>query len=524
MSTLSERNPLGALPTADIPADGTELLLGRSSNSSNYQLSANRLISRVHVRVKYNHPSASNASGSVQIECLGWNGIKVHCRGKVHALGKGDVFTSDKPSAEIMLDVQETRVILAWPAISRSRDESVASDRNSDRTWTEDVSPSRRRTLMSSPPLAPRSPESPTPGDRPIVSADQTFIIPEPGSSQQEVQIYEDPSSEPELADDQEESDENHPPLQLHFSPSKSGSFGVTKASFNTEADEFSDHDEENDPIVHSFGPFGENILPNLAAFATSSPVQPRRREPLRPSHSPQKRNSSESTRRTGSGLGLDLAASSSTNRSFNESPVKNHVINQLAFSRLHSMPLSAILGNLPAELKNNPSSSVTDDTSSSAVTSALSSDRLKNILDAVSCIGEIPREGKDAAGKPLENEYYYVPEMDSDVMRRDAFIGSRGSTGLRAVRKSHKVCCAQHVLSQALCALLFRHDTCYCSMTAADPIVIAILLEATATLVPCAVQHCRRCRWSFTSCHAFGATSKSGALLTRTFSTCFPA
>lgn len=442
MSTLSERHPLGALPTVDVPADGAELLLGRSSNSSNYQLSANRLISRVHVRAKYNPPSVSHASGSVQIECLGWNGITVHCRGKVHALGKGDMFTSDKPSAEIMLDVQETRVIVAWPAGSDTRSESVASDRQSDRTWTEDVSPSRRRQLMSSPPLAPRSPESPTPGDRPIISADQTFIIPGT-TSQQEVQIYEDPSSDPEPVE--ETGDENQPPQQVHLSLSKSGSFGTPKASFNTNADDdFSDHDEENDPIVHSFGPFGENILPNMAAFTTSSPAQQRRREPLRPSHSPQKRNSSESTRRSGgSGLGLDLGQSNeSETSSFNESPMKNHVINQLAFSRLHSIPLSTILGNLPAELKNpQPSSSSADASpSTSASPPPLTGSRLKIILDNIPCIGEIPREGKDAAGKALENEYYYVPEMDSDVMRREAFVGSRGSTGLRSVRKSHKV------------------------------------------------------------------------------------
>lgn len=64
----------------------------------------------------------------------------------------------------------------------------------------------------------------------------------------------------------------------------------------------------------------------------------------------------------------------------------------------------------------------------------------LRSILDATSCVGHISREGKDAAGKPLEDEFYYVPEMDSDTMGRDAVVGGLGKTGLRAVRRQHKV------------------------------------------------------------------------------------
>jgi len=64
----------------------------------------------------------------------------------------------------------------------------------------------------------------------------------------------------------------------------------------------------------------------------------------------------------------------------------------------------------------------------------------LKQLLLDIPCIGEIAREGKDAAGKPLENEFYYIPDMDDDKMRRDAVAGGLGKTSLRAVRKQHKV------------------------------------------------------------------------------------
>ena len=65
----------------------------------------------------------------------------------------------------------------------------------------------------------------------------------------------------------------------------------------------------------------------------------------------------------------------------------------------------------------------------------------LQQLLEAIPCVGLIERKGKDAAGKPLEAQFYYVPEMDENIVRREAVLGGRGGTGLRAVRKSHKVC-----------------------------------------------------------------------------------
>ena len=61
-------------------------------------------------------------------------------------------------------------------------------------------------------------------------------------------------------------------------------------------------------------------------------------------------------------------------------------------------------------------------------------------MLDATSCIGEVAREGKDAAGKPLESEYYYIAELDTDEQRRGAVVDGLKKPGLRACRKQHKV------------------------------------------------------------------------------------
>lgn len=426
ISTLSERQPLGAVPTVDLPANGDIVRMGRSSNSSDYQLSANRLISRVHVQAAYYPPTASCPSGYIEVECLGWNGAKIHCKGRVFELSKGDTYTSENPEADIMLDVQDTRVMIAWPVIPRKL------------SWDseDDISPTRRPAqdhFASSPPVIPRSPVSQSPIRQPVFTTGPTLPA-QPGP----VQIFEDEDAQK----DNSAGAGTPTPADVTFirpSQSRSNSTPDVKAldekasilsSFH--ADDFSDGDEENDPVIHSFGPFGENLLPRLASFSTATPTQssisaPRRRRTALASSSPQHGSSSDSLR-------------------FKDSPIKNHVINQLAYSRIHSQPLSAIHGNLPAELRACVSEEKgSDGSGASTPVPQLSKQDLKKLLDDIPCVGEIPRSGKDAAGQPLENEFYYVPEMDTDQARRDTVTGGMRGTGLRAVRKQHKVSHASH-------------------------------------------------------------------------------
>lgn len=171
------------------------------------------------------------------------------------------------------------------------------------------------------------------------------------------------------------------------------------------------DPDEENDPIVHSFGPHGADISARMASFtAVGSPEVPRGRDLT---SSPKARSSSESTNEA------------------DAIPVVNHVVNQLAFSRLSSTPLSVILNHLPAELKG-ASTTYTENR-------GLSKDELRKMLNAAACIGEIHREGKDAAGKALESEYYYIPDEDTDEQRRAAVVDGLRKPSLRNCRKQHK-------------------------------------------------------------------------------------
>lgn len=409
---MSERVPLGAVPSCQIPPAGDELLMGRSSNSSHYQLSSNRLISRVHVRAVYRPATEEHEDGEVLIECLGWNGVKVHCRGRMYELGKGDTFRSDRPQADIMLDVQDARVLVKWPVARRHTSVSPVSD-----AWDRGEPVRRPMTpaehFPSSPPMLPvhlQSPVSPSPR-RPDFDTRTTFIgLPPSSSPAPEVEVYEDhPSEDEEPALIKVESPKVESPAAVPDTIA-----AIASSPLSEPEDDFSD--EENEPLVHALGPFGANILPRMATMtATGSPE--RSRQPLKTSTQPK------------------IVLKSSRKPSFSD--VRNHVVNQLAYSRVHSLPMSTILNNLPASMKEgNDSPAHVENPPRRAFTDA----DLEELLLEIPCIGQIAREGKDAAGKPLEDEFYYVPDMDSDEMRRSAVEGGLRKTSLRAVRKQHKV------------------------------------------------------------------------------------
>ncbi|KAI1379467.1 hypothetical protein F4677DRAFT_409297 [Hypoxylon crocopeplum] len=397
LSSVLERAPLSAVPSVDLNENGEMLLMGRSSNSSHYQLSSNRLISRVHVKARYIPSPDAFEPNKVEIICNGWNGVKLHCQGRTWELSKGDTFTSETENAEIMLDVQDARVMVHWP--KKDRHESIAN--LSDSSWDESPrsrsrpngavsdflqsSPLRRQTRI-------RSPESPTPAHKSSSSNLDDLLL---GNAVSEnVQIYEDASGdEPELP-------QPAPNVDVSFAQTE-----ITN-SFSSDLSDLDDNDpdEENDPIVHSFGPFGANLTNRLAAITAESPTQPSRvlsgDTTAEPSAEPDEEISSS----------IDVAA------------VTNHVVNQLAYSRLSSNPLSAIMNNLPAEEKKD-----------------LTKPKLRQIIESTACIGVIARQGKDAAGQQLESEYYYIPEHDTDESRRVAVTDGLRKPSLRVCRRQHK-------------------------------------------------------------------------------------
>ena len=418
------------------------MLMGRSSESSHYQLSVNKLISRVHVRAVY-LPAQPPESSKVEIRCLGWNAIKIHCQGKAWELGKETSFTSDAQGADIMLDVQDARVVIKWPRIDKHESTFAEPDPFSS---SDEENPSQR-SIAAARPLSPstspvrqrqqlRSPVSPSPAMHNALASSST--IPALNLSEPIV-VYEDDQSDEGIGGLAGETQST----QIISQPSAS-SLGVSQSTGLTDPNDFSDPDEENDPIIHSFGPFGDNLLPRMASITASGPLMsddriggPNGHVEVGDNHGEDVNNVHNKAESTPSPPGR---VSSETTRGEESDPIVNHVINQLAYSRLSSTPISTIMNNLPDSLKI--------DSPRSKENRRLTSARLRQMLERTNCIGEITREGKDAAGKPLESEYYYIPDMDVDDKRRDAVVEGLKKPGLRACRKEHKV--SIYILSYA--------------------------------------------------------------------------
>ncbi|KAL1843204.1 hypothetical protein VTJ49DRAFT_2755 [Mycothermus thermophilus] len=427
LSTTSERAPLSSVPSVQLNENGEVLLMGRSSNSSHYQLSANRLISRVHVKARYIAASNPLEPNKIEIVCTGWNGLKIHCQGQTWELAKGDSFTSETEGAELMLDVQDARVLVRWPRKDKDHD---ALGHLSDSTWDE--SPRRGTRAGSELPGSPlrrttrfASPESPTPANVMTSHASIDSLIARGAQEDEDdvpVEIYEDASA-----------DEKSPTLAK--SRTEDASFATqTGDSFSSDlSDPQSDDDNENenDPILHSFafgGSFSSTAVTtkkvrlsrsSLADVLDSSPLGIT--NPNSSSTTSGSSNNQSATTPTTPAPPSDPATIAGMTQEA-AATLRNHMVNQLAFSRLSSTPLSTIMNNLPADERRT-----------------VSKEQLRIIIESTACVGIIRRQGKDAAGKPLESEYYYTPELDDDEQRRVAVTDGLRKPSLRSCRKQHK-------------------------------------------------------------------------------------
>ncbi|KAJ5145696.1 uncharacterized protein N7515_000260 [Penicillium bovifimosum] len=392
-SAALERAPLSTVPAIMLPESGESILMGRSSVSCHHQLAASRMISRVHVKATYKPAPNPFDRDRVEIVCMGWNGIKIHCQGRKYDLAKGKTFTSDIKDADIMIDVHEARVLVQWPRSEQRDCPSTDSEQTSD-----EATPTQRPPGIAC--LALACCAAYHPPSSPIFT---------PSRSRAAVVVFEDEPS----------------PLKRHntvtgvMSQSARRATAILHTSREESSDlgrseEFSDNDEENDPIIHSFGPFGENLLPRMASFhAGDSPIRTARSprgllpaQPLQPTQSP----------RQPATVHEDKEETTEAKPQYTDEQserVRNHAANQLAFSRLSSTPFSTILNNLPRR-SGSPAMRTPP-------------------------VSPMAREGKDAAGKPLESEYYYIPDEDDDVMRRSAVVNDLRKPGLRNCRKQHK-------------------------------------------------------------------------------------
>ncbi len=450
VSALSERAPLTAVPSIELSEHGEPTLMGRSSNSSHYQLSTNKLISRIHVRAAYIASASPTEASKVLIECTGWNGCKVHCQGQTWDLMKGDTFTSETEDADIMIDVQDARILLQWPKIGEGK---VLTPTDSDRSsWEGELSPRRRAAVAAGqarraghgPPYTSplrqqarlHSPVSPSPALQSApIAAPSGFLDSNPPQSIP-VKVYEDEPSEGDRADNDDgvaltQQTQISTQVATQNKYLLEGSQGTNDSSLSDPPHDFSDNDEENDPIISSFGPFGANLSARMENVNAVSPLdRPQKspeshRRPLQPL-----KEASISPQRPASLLKHRLEHSEdSTIESQSTGHITNHIINQLAYSALSATPLGTLYEGIPSHLKRPKFLNG----------ELLTMPMLESLLDATACIGAVERSGKDAAGKRLDSEFYYVPEMDNDEKRREVVTGL-GGRGLRNCRKSHKV------------------------------------------------------------------------------------
>ncbi|EMR08830.1 hypothetical protein PNEG_02617 [Pneumocystis murina B123] len=97
------------------------------------------------------------------------------------------------------------------------------------------------------------------------------------------------------------------------------------------------------------------------------------------------------------------------------DSSLLDSVLTTLAFSPLSAVPLSTLTCLFPSTF--------------------LKEDVEKWLRNAGQFIAEIKREGKDASGKPLENQWYYVPEKDDNEERKASLLPF-----IRPIRQSRKI------------------------------------------------------------------------------------
>ncbi|KAF9957474.1 hypothetical protein BGZ72_001802 [Mortierella alpina] len=110
-------------------------------------------------------------------------------------------------------------------------------------------------------------------------------------------------------------------------------------------------------------------------------------------------------------------SSSSSSRESSPEAPVKKApmdytemIIDTLVFARKKkSMTLTELFDEM---IMSQPSLMATQDADEIKA-------QMLQSLSAARCVGKITRKGKDAYNKPLENQWYYIPECDHNVMRK---------------------------------------------------------------------------------------------------------
>lgn len=391
-------NPDASVMRIPLILGRSQLLVGRSSKSCDFHLkTSDKTVSRMHVKIEYN-------AESLTFVCLGYNGFGMIvprvCQVKKSENGAFELRETGKPlqalnvSKTIHLDYQHTEFHV-------NRGETVILPR-----FSNVLLQVRDHVLLVNPDDYDEE-----------VTDDEAIELMQP---HQEQFVEEKKTTLPTLPS----------PVVMSTTPTTSSKILPStpqKVLTGTTSEE--EPTPSKGPVKSQFVIFQDSQQPRvqppkraltpLSNRSTNLPTTPpvkRRAASEEPGII--KRSKQQEPERDKEGK-LIIDGKSIQNVS-NLSEIENILINHLAFSRLSSTPASFLNTIL-------------------AAVSKLSLQQLRSVLHSVDCIGVIYRQGKDAAGKPLEEEYYYIPEKDHDPERNKLVSLIKGHGGLRACRRTHK-------------------------------------------------------------------------------------
>lgn len=440
------RCPLSSVTLVRVPLSGKLVTIGRSSQSCTYALSSrNKLVSRIHVSVFFK--CGKHRNQKLMFKCLGWNGCTVivpaAAGGSVG--GQTDYFVPKDEELEvdymhgITVDVRGERVLVE--TIDDLNEEGEETD---EEMFVRAGSMSNldiRTDVIDKECAIEEEKSAQTKAARVILPPSSPPMMP----SVQEVDIKTENALAPSHG--LQTNDHDLEPLHLEETKSCAKVIDSKKESADALVATISDEGKENLPPSQSFKSQKVEVVQ-----PQSQPHTPSRKRNaseallnMTPAQSPAKKtllnNDFELQHQQQQNDTIE-AINASHNDDDPNDQILHLICNHLAFSRLNSTPLSLLKKSIPklsdvslAELESTlllPVVPTTPGFSTVVITTSRES--------AVPCIGVIERSGKDAAGKPLEREFYYIPEHDDDEDRRLMVEQLKGGrSGLRACRKTHK-------------------------------------------------------------------------------------
>ena len=370
-----------------------EIIIGRSSKACDFSLeNLDRSVSREHIKVKFEHKDY------LTIMCLGHNGLALRIPAKC------SVFSAEEPNRYLLLSDEGTNFLdSVRKGLKKGPRTAVIDNDHTEFTVRHGESVTlkilnnilieiRDNVIVLNPAKKMRTNFQDN-LDREAPQAVES----KHGFSDEETPFY---SKNPESFEREKLTIGEQP-----FFGHTGNNFKIFEDSQDKQANE---EEGKERPTIRSKTPLGDK------SNTYNQFLMPKRRSK---SEEPEKRGRKKKKQQQQPSFELDQNCIKSVE---GIQEINNILVNHLAFSRLSSTPVSFL-------------------NSVSAITSNLTLQQIRVILHNINCIGVIYREGTDAAGEPLDEEYYYMPENDDDYERPHLVDSVRGHGGLRTCRRTHK-------------------------------------------------------------------------------------